>query len=522
MPPLATFVVNRSGLKRAAVGFVGALVAWGVVTLPFWLYDPVRFARLKTTRKLETFNAFAPHGELLLPLSMAAGAGAFALHPGGDGAPRLSGSSAPAAIAVLVVYGIIASVADPSRGLILTARYGLLFTPLAPWLPLDCCTRAKRLRYHRASLNVPEGPMPDTLEVRLNRLNAIEGIKALRHRYWRAFDAGMPDLCRACHTADLSASYLDGRYVHNGNESVMNFITPGLNTARKRAATTTGFHYFAHPEITVTSETTAKGKWLMRYLTFDTLKKVGGDWKISKLLSRNLFGASFPLPNLQTPLGKFAYLGGPTDAAIFQGSELIGAPRPTPSPFPGEPALSEALGRDGEKGFEARLQALEDREAIRQAKHAYARALDSSLCPEMRALHMPEATTDWVDGLQQFKSREESLASLERNFTAERSRAGSVGIHMLVAPEVELLTPTTARLHCIMHYPTWDKGNGRGGTMLSIYHDDFVKVDGRWRIQHSVMQGLFTARYELPGLEVTPGPAAYMGGGPGDCANLVN
>ncbi len=381
--------------------------------------------------------------------------------------------------------------------------------------------------------------MPDSLEARLNRLNAIEGIKELRHRYWRAFDAGMPDVCRACHTEDLSASYLDGRYVHGSNESVMNFITPGLNAARKRAATTTGFHYFTHPEITVTSETTAKGKWLMRYLTFDTLKKVGSDaavyfdeeyrklddgWKISKLVSRTLFGASFPLPNLETPLGKFAYLGGPTDAAMFQGGELVGAglrPSLTPSPFPGEPVLRDALGREGERGSEARLQALEDREAIRQAKHAYARALDSSLWDEMRALHMPEATTDWVDGLQQFKSREESLASLERNFTVERRNAGSVGIHMLVAPEVELLSPTTARLHCIMHYPTWDKGNARGGMMLSMYHDDFVKVDGRWRIKHSVTQGLFTARYDLPGLEVTPGPAAYMGGAPGDCANPV-
>lgn len=138
----------------------------------------------------------------------------------------------------------------------------------------------------------------------LSRLVAIEEIKALKSRYFRANDTKDRALLRSCFTSDVS---LDARgattdpvtgmnaapgltdQVYKGVDAVLEVVFAGLEG-------TTTVHQACLPEIEILSETSATGTWALfdellfskgpiRELTgyghyYDTYELIDGKWKI--------------------------------------------------------------------------------------------------------------------------------------------------------------------------------------------------------------------------------------------------
>lgn len=128
--------------------------------------------------------------------------------------------------------------------------------------------------------------------VRLRReveiLKDIEDIKQLKARYLRAVDCKLWDDLADCFTDDAVSNYNNGRDHYEGRDAIMKFLKSTLDMPILT------MHQVHHPEITITSETTAVGRWALEdhIITLknkgingaafyhDEYAKVDGRWKI--------------------------------------------------------------------------------------------------------------------------------------------------------------------------------------------------------------------------------------------------
>lgn len=94
----------------------------------------------------------------------------------------------------------------------------------------------------------------------LRRLVEIEAIKQLKARYQRAVDTKDWDLMRSVLAEDARSVYSDGKHAYEGREAIIQFLSDprGLGNVEIQS-----MHHAHTPEIEITSETTAKGKWYL-------------------------------------------------------------------------------------------------------------------------------------------------------------------------------------------------------------------------------------------------------------------
>lgn len=137
---------------------------------------------------------------------------------------------------------------------------------------------------------------PDLAE-RIARLEAIEEIKALKHRYLRACDAKDPEGFRACFIA--SGASIDfgrlGRF-DDADGIVKVFESIALRQVDGRNVIL-DMHHALHPDITVHGEDRASGRWTLKFRQVNLLDDTetvstgeyddeyvieDGRWKMSK------------------------------------------------------------------------------------------------------------------------------------------------------------------------------------------------------------------------------------------------
>ena len=138
------------------------------------------------------------------------------------------------------------------------------------------------------------------LERRIQRLEDVEAIKQLKYRYWRHLDLKEWDDLAALFLADAAVSYGSGKYQFRGVDAIMRFLRESLG--RERGSVT--IHHGHHPEVALTSETTATGTWALYNYMFnegqrrgirigayyhDEYAKVGGEWKFKSIGYTTLF-----------------------------------------------------------------------------------------------------------------------------------------------------------------------------------------------------------------------------------------
>ena len=134
--------------------------------------------------------------------------------------------------------------------------------------------------------------MTDALDRRLRALEDIEAIKRLKYRYWRCLDLKLWDELAGCFTEDATVDYGGGTYCFRGRDDIMRFLRESLG----RETGALGFHHGHHPEIDLTSESSARGTWALDNYLFnagrkrgvriaayyhDEYVKVAGVWKIA-------------------------------------------------------------------------------------------------------------------------------------------------------------------------------------------------------------------------------------------------
>jgi hypothetical protein len=156
--------------------------------------------------------------------------------------------------------------------------------------------------------------------------------------------------------------------------------------------------------------------------------------------------------------------------------------------------------------LEARVQALEDLEAIKRLKYRYLRALDTKAWDDLGDTLTEDATTEYADGEHRFQGRDAILAFLRATPLAVPD--GFVGVHHGSQPEIELTSPTTARGIWALYNYLIHKSAGQGLRLCAFYHDEYVKQDGTWRIRATGYRRVFEEtwkRSDLPSLRLTAG-----------------
>ncbi|RLC93485.1 MAG: nuclear transport factor 2 family protein [Chloroflexi bacterium] len=152
--------------------------------------------------------------------------------------------------------------------------------------------------------------------------------------------------------------------------------------------------------------------------------------------------------------------------------------------------------------LEARLRRLEDIEAIKRLKYRYFRTLDCKLWDELAECFTPDATTDYSEGQYHFQGIYAIMKFLQRAM----ARYDFFGMHQGHHPEIELTGEGMARGTWAAHNYMIDTRQDRAMLMAAFYHDEYVRVDGEWKIRHTGYQRVFEEswdRQETPGLELT-------------------
>lgn len=134
----------------------------------------------------------------------------------------------------------------------------------------------------------------ETLARRLARLEDLEQIRSLKHRYFRAMTFHDYDMLKETLTQDVVTSYSDGLYVFDDREKLLRFLIDSHDPESKIIA----YWMAGMPEITLESETEATAIWAMYHYFYDAgsdfvdemfvyyddayRKQEDGAWRISK------------------------------------------------------------------------------------------------------------------------------------------------------------------------------------------------------------------------------------------------
>jgi hypothetical protein len=118
----------------------------------------------------------------------------------------------------------------------------------------------------------------------------VEQIKRLKYKYLRCLDQKLWDEIAECFTPDATAAYSSGKYAFDGAEAIVAFLRQAMGADSFHSS-----HRVHHPEIELTSATTATGVWALEDVVIDTrfeitirgaafyedeYVKVDGRWKL--------------------------------------------------------------------------------------------------------------------------------------------------------------------------------------------------------------------------------------------------
>ena len=147
-----------------------------------------------------------------------------------------------------------------------------------------------------------------------------------------------------------------------------------------------------------------------------------------------------------------------------------------------------------------RVRRLEEIDAIKRLKYKYVRCVDSKLWDDLAQCFIQEATTSYGG-----KYSPTGLAAI-LDFLSKYNPPEVITMHHVHHPEIELTGAETARATwALQDFVISLKGDwSHYGTAL--YQDEYVKVDGRWKIKHTGYKRIFSERWtrsEIKSLEIT-------------------
>ena len=130
---------------------------------------------------------------------------------------------------------------------------------------------------------------------------------------------------------------------------------------------------------------------------------------------------------------------------------------------------------------------LEEIEAIRQLKYRYFRLLDTKRFGELGELLTDDATTSYQSGKLSYRGRQAIVDFLEESLGSGEIITMHNGHH----PEIELTGPTTATGVWYLEDRVVARAHDFEVIGTGLYRDDYVKVEGGWKIRHTGYDRIF-------------------------------
>lgn len=103
----------------------------------------------------------------------------------------------------------------------------------------------------------------------MHDLQEIHAIERLKYRYLRCLDQKRWDELATCFTEDATCAYGDGKYSYQGRDAIIEFLRTAMG-----APSFLSSHRVSHPEIDLTSPTTATGIWALDDVVIETQAQI--------------------------------------------------------------------------------------------------------------------------------------------------------------------------------------------------------------------------------------------------------
>jgi hypothetical protein len=147
---------------------------------------------------------------------------------------------------------------------------------------------------------------------------------------------------------------------------------------------------------------------------------------------------------------------------------------------------------------------LHELEAIKRLKYKYLRCIDQKRWKELEGCFTEDATSSYGGGRYSQTGRDAILAFL----VEAMDRPTLFSSHCVHHPEIEFTSATTATGIWALEDTVIDTQHDITIRGAAFYHDEYVKVDGAWRIRHTGYERTFEemqSRKESPSLRLTHG-----------------
>ena len=103
----------------------------------------------------------------------------------------------------------------------------------------------------------------------MHDLQEIDAIQRLKYRYLRCLDQKRWDELATCFAEDATCAYGDGKYSYQGRDAIIEFLRTAMG-----APSFLSRHRVSHPEIDLTSPTTATGIWALDDVVIETQAQI--------------------------------------------------------------------------------------------------------------------------------------------------------------------------------------------------------------------------------------------------------
>lgn len=124
---------------------------------------------------------------------------------------------------------------------------------------------------------------------------------------------------------------------------------------------------------------------------------------------------------------------------------------------------------------------LQELEAIKRLKYKYMRCIDEKLWDEMRSCLVENATCSYGGGKYSFSGRDEIMKFL----IEAMDRKIFLSSHRVHHPEIDFTSDTTAMGIWALEDSVIDEENEIALRGAAFYRDEYVKVNGEWKIKHT-------------------------------------
>ena len=141
-------------------------------------------------------------------------------------------------------------------------------------------------------------------------------------------------------------------------------------------------------------------------------------------------------------------------------------------------------------------------EAIKRLKYKYLRCLDLKLWSELAECFTEDAVSAYSGGKYSFDGRDAIMDFLTKAMGA----ASFLSSHTVHHPEIEFTSETTATGIWALHDVVIETNADIMIRGAAFYHDEYVKQDGVWKIQHTGYQRTYEeiqSRKDAANLELT-------------------